>query len=68
VVRGERVSVTHDDNLVQVAVLGAAYDEIADSICSATTICRRRDEWVAAGIFTPVEQIRLAFCRSSLRC
>ena len=47
------------DKLVQVAVLGAAYDRIADSICSATTIRRRRDEWITAGIFQRLEQIRL---------
>lgn len=33
------------DKLVQVLVLGAAYDRIADSGCSATTIRRRRDDW-----------------------
>lgn len=47
------------DKLVQVAVLGAAYDWIADSICSATTIRRRRDEWISAGIFERLEQICL---------
>ena len=47
------------DKLVQVAVLGAAYDRIADSICSATTIRRRRDEWIDAGIFETLEQICL---------
>lgn len=47
------------DKLVQVAVLGAAYDRIADSTCSATTIRRRRDEWITAGIFETLEQICL---------
>ena len=47
------------DKLVQVAVLGAAYERIADSICSATTIRRRRDEWIEAGIFETLEQICL---------
>ena len=47
------------DKLVQVLVLGAAYEKIADSSCSATTIRRRRDEWIAAGIFTDLEQISL---------
>ncbi|WP_426625348.1 IS5 family transposase [Leifsonia sp. McL0607] len=47
------------DKLVQVLVLGAAYVKIADSTCSATTIRRRRDEWIAAGIFTRLEQICL---------
>lgn len=47
------------DKLVQVLVLGAAYEKIADSTCSATTIRTRRDEWIAAGIFTTVEQLCL---------
>lgn len=47
------------DKLVQVLVLGAAYEKIADTTCSATTIRRRRDEWIAAGIFTALEQISL---------
>jgi transposase len=44
------------DKLVQVLVLGAAYERIADITCSATTIRRRRDEWIAAEIFTALEQ------------
>lgn len=47
------------DKLVQVLVLGAAYDKIADSTCSAATIRRRRDEWIAAGVFTALEQAAL---------
>lgn len=47
------------DKLVQVAVLGAAYERIADTVCSATTIRRRRDEWIDAGIFETLEQICL---------
>jgi len=47
------------DKLIQVLVLGAAYEKIADSTCSATTIRRRRDEWIAAEIFTELEQICL---------
>jgi transposase len=47
------------DKLVQVLVLGAAYDRIADSTCSATTIRRRRDEWVTAGVFDQLEQLCL---------
>ncbi|MCZ9880659.1 IS5 family transposase [Arthrobacter sp. B2a2-09] len=45
--------------LVQVLVLGAAYEKIADTTCSATTIRRRRDEWIAAGVFEDLEQICL---------
>jgi transposase len=47
------------DKLVQVLVLGVAYQRIADSVCSATTIRRRRDEWIEAGIFERLEQICL---------
>ena len=47
------------DKLVQVLVLGAAYAKIADSGCSATTLRHRRDEWIAAGIFTELEQLCL---------
>ncbi len=47
------------DKLVQVLVLGAAYEKIADSSCSATTIRRRRDEWITAGIFTDLEHLKL---------
>lgn len=45
------------DKLIHVLVLGAAYVKIADSTCSATTLRRRRDEWIRAGIFTELEQI-----------
>lgn len=47
------------DKLIQVLVLGAAYVKIADSTCSASTIRRRRDEWIRQGIFTKLEQICL---------
>jgi len=47
------------DKLVQVLVLGAAYDKIADSRCSATTIRDRRDEWIRQGIFPQLEQLCL---------
>lgn len=47
------------DKLVQVLVYGAAYVKIADSTCSATTIRRRRDEWIRHGIFAELEQICL---------
>ena len=47
------------DKLVQVLVLGASYEKISDTGCSATTIRRRRDAWIDAGIFTTLEQICL---------
>lgn len=47
------------DKLIQVLVLGAAYEKIADTTCSATTIRRRRAEWINAGIFAGLEQLCL---------
>lgn len=38
------------DKLVQVLVFGCAYERIADATCSATTLRRRRDEWIVAGL------------------
>lgn len=36
------------DKLVQVLVFGCAYGRIADATVSATTLRRRRDDWIAA--------------------
>ena len=47
------------DKLVQVLVLGAAYERIADANCSATRIRNRRDQWIAAGVFAQLAQICL---------
>ncbi len=47
------------DKLVQVLVLGCAYDKIADTSCSASTIRRRRDEWIAAGVFAELDRLVL---------
>ena len=44
------------DKLIQVLVFGCGYRRIADATCSATTLRRRRDEWVALGL---AEQLRL---------
>jgi Transposase DDE domain len=38
------------DKLVQILVFGCAYHRIADDTVSATTLRRRRDEWIALGI------------------
>ena len=38
------------EKLVQVLVFGCAYWRIADEECSATTLRRRRDEWIEAGV------------------
>jgi transposase len=37
------------DKLIQVLVFGCGYRRIADASCSATTLRRRRDEWIALG-------------------
>jgi transposase len=44
------------DKLVEALVFGAGYERIADAACSATTMRRRRDEWIRLGIF---DQLRL---------
>jgi hypothetical protein len=45
------------DKLVQALVFGAGYEGIADADCSATTMRRRRDEWIRLGVF---DRLRLA--------
>ena len=45
------------DRLVAALVFGAGYERIADPACSATTLRRRRDEWIRLGI---IDQLRLA--------
>lgn len=47
------------DKLVQVLVFGCAYHRIADDTCSATTLRRRRDEWIAAGVMTRLHHLVL---------
>ena len=45
------------DKLVQVLVFGCAYARIADERCSATTIRRRRDEWIHHGAMARLEDL-----------
>jgi transposase len=45
------------DKLVAALVFGAGYERIADAACSATTLRRRRDEWIRLGI---LDRLRLA--------
>ena len=40
-------------------VFGCAYERIADQRCSATTLRRRRDEWVASGMMDKLQQLVL---------
>ena len=44
------------EKLVQVLVFGCAYWRIADETCSATTLRRRRDEWIEAGVMDELEE------------
>jgi transposase len=43
------------DKLIQILVFGCGYRRIADHTCSATTLRRRRDEWIALDL---AEQLR----------
>jgi transposase len=47
------------DKLVQVLVFGCAYHRIADDTCSATTLRRRRDAWIAAGVMDSLLDLAL---------
>ena len=47
------------EKLVQVLVFGCAYEKIADESCSATTLRRRRDEWIDAGVMERLREMVL---------
>jgi transposase len=47
------------EKLVQVLVFGCAYERIADRSCSATTLRRRRDEWIEAGVMATLRELAL---------
>ena len=44
---------------VEVLVVGCAYWRITDGSCSATTLRRRRDEWIEAGLMDALEDMAL---------
>jgi hypothetical protein len=46
--------------LVQILVFGCAYWRIADQSCSATTLRRRRDEWIDLGVMDALRETVLA--------
>jgi transposase len=48
------------DKLVQVLVFGCGYRRIADHACSATTLRRRRDEWIILGVADQLHRLALA--------
>jgi hypothetical protein len=45
--------------LIQVLMFGWTYLRIADEECSATTLRRRRDEWIEAGAMKTLEELAL---------
>src|SRR3954465_13868827 len=45
------------DKLIEALVFGCGYERLGDATCSATTLRRRRDEWIRLGIF---DRLRLA--------
>jgi hypothetical protein len=47
------------EKLVQILVFGYAYERIADRSCSATTLRRRRDEWIEAGVMVTLRELAL---------
>jgi transposase len=47
------------EKLVQILVFGCAYERIAGGCCSATTLRRRRDEWIEAGVMTALRELAL---------
>ncbi len=47
------------EKLVQILVFGCAYERIADEGCSATTLRRRRDEWIASGVMDTLQGLVL---------
>jgi len=47
------------EKLVQVLIFGCAYEKIADGSCSATTLRRRRDEWIGAGVIDALRKTAL---------
>jgi transposase len=47
------------EKLVEVLVFGCAYEKIADRSCSATTLRRRRDEWIELGVLEALREMTL---------
>jgi transposase len=47
------------DKLVEVLVFGCAYWRVANEGCSATTLRRRRDEWIEEGVMDHLREIVL---------
>src|ERR671933_656149 len=47
------------EKLLQILVFGCAYWRIADEECSATTLRRRRDEWIEEGVMDELRVMAL---------
>jgi transposase len=47
------------EKLVQILLFGCAYERIADASCSATTLRRRREEWIDAGVMERLRRMVL---------
>lgn len=47
------------EKLVQILVFGCAYERIADSSCSESTLRRRRDEWIELGLMDKLREVSL---------
>ena len=47
------------EKLVQVLIFGCAYEKIADGSCMATTLRRRCDEWIVAGVLDALRKMEL---------
>lgn len=47
------------EKLLQILVFGCAYWRVADESCSASTLRRRRDEWIEAGVMDALEDMAL---------
>ena len=52
------------EHFVMLLMFGCSYEQAADSTCSATTLRRRREEWIKAGVMDKLEQIILSAYRS----
>jgi IS5 family transposase len=55
------------EKLVQILVFGCAYERIAEEGCSATTLRRRRDEWIEAGVMTRLRELALKAYDKTIR-
>jgi transposase len=48
------------EHFITLLMFGCSYEQAADSTCSASTLRRRREEWIKAGVMDNLEQIILS--------